>query len=405
MNLLKTTLASLLILFLISCKDEVKKIPPKAKNTLPNFSSVNFKKIFKPADSKLSREDSIRNILEDYYQNVWEGSNLWGGIIVAKGDKILLEKYRGFTDEAKQNPIDENTPLHIASISKTITAMAILKLIEAGKIDLNQQITTLFPNFPYPKIRIKDLLNHRSGLPKYEIFEEEIKPLPTEFSKKFITNQDILNIIIRHKPELTRESNTSFAYCNTNYALLALVIEKVTQKPFPEAMQEMIFQPLGMKNTFVLTENKLSTATPSFFSNGKIYPYNNLDLIYGDKNIYTTPQDLLRFSQAMFSSNFLPKNLIKKVFKPYSNEKKGMKNYGLGIRMKIFDNGKALTYHNGWWHGSNSVFVHLPESKTTIIALGNKYSRRIYSATALSGLFEDFPFDIESLTKEPTSGE
>ena len=341
----------------------------------------------------------------DYYLQVWEGSNLWGGIIIAKGENILLEKYRGFTDEKKQNPINENTPLHIASVSKPITAMAILKLVESGKISLNQSLTSILPAFPYPKITLKNLLNHRSGLPKYELLEQELKPLPSEFSKEFISNQDILSLISKHKPALKREPNTGFEYCNTNYALLALVIEKVAGKPYPIAVREMIFQPLGMEHTFVLTEKELPTASPSFFSNGKMHPYNKLDLIYGDKNIYTTPQDLLRFSQAMFSSNFLPKNLIKKVFKPYSNEKKGMKNYGLGIRMKIFDNGKALTYHNGWWHGSNSVFVHLPESKTTIIALGNKYSRRIYSATALSGLFEDFPFDIESLTKEPTSGE
>lgn len=88
---------------------------------------------------------------------------------------------------------------------------------------------------------------------------------------------------------------------------------------------------------------------------------------------------------------------MEQVFTPYSNEKKGVNNYGLGFRMKIFDNGKKLTYHNGWWHGSNSVFVHLPESKTTIIALGNKYSRKIYSAMALSSLFDDYPYELEKI--------
>ena len=63
--------------------------------------------------------------------------------------------------------------------------------------------------------------------------------------------------------------------------------------------------------------------------------------------------------------------------------------------MKIFENGKKLTYHNGWWHGNNAVFVHLENSKITIIALGNKFSNRVYSATALSSLFEDFPYKIE----------
>ena len=86
-----------------------------------------------------------------------------------------------------------------------------------------------------------------------------------------------------------------------------------------------------------------------------------------------------------------------KVFEPYSNEKAGQNNYGLGFRMKIFDNGEKLTYHNGWWHGSNSVFAHLLKSKVTIVAIGNKYSGRVYSALALAGLFEDFPAQKEKL--------
>jgi hypothetical protein len=65
---------------------------------------------------------------------------------------------------------------------------------------------------------------------------------------------------------------------------------------------------------------------------------------------------------------------MEQVFTPYSNEKFGMNNYGFGFRMKIFDNGEKLTYHNGWWHGTNSVFAHLLKSKVTIIAIGNKYS-------------------------------
>jgi flagellar hook assembly protein FlgD len=74
----------------------------------------------------------------------------------------------------------------------------------------------------------------------------------------------------------------------------------------------------------------------------------------------------------------------------YSNERKGMKNYGLGFRIYQFDNGKKITYHNGWWHGNNTTFVHLPDEKITIIALGNKKSRHVYSAYSLAGLFGDY---------------
>jgi hypothetical protein len=122
-------------------------------------------------------------------------------------------------------------------------------------------------------------------------------------------------------------------------------------------------------------------------------------LIYGDKNVYTTPRDLLNFSKALYSKNFLNSQLKAKIFEPYSNEKKGSNNYGLGFRMKIFDNGEKLTYHNGWWHGTNSVFAHLLKSDVTIVAIGNRYSNRVYTALALSGLFEDFPLEKERLQK------
>jgi hypothetical protein len=122
-----------------------------------------------------------------------------------------------------------------------------------------------------------------------------------------------------------------------------------------------------------------------------------LDLLYGDKNVYTTPRDLLNFSKALYSKNFLSSDLRKMIFQPYSNEKKGMNNYGIGFRMKVFDNGEKLTYHNGWWHGTNSVFAHLLKSNVTIIAIGNKYSNRVYSALSLSGMFENFPLERERL--------
>lgn len=78
---------------------------------------------------------------------------------------------------------------------------------------------------------------------------------------------------------------------------------------------------------------------------------------------------------------------MEKVFVPYSNEKPGVNNYGLGFRLKVYDSDRKLTYHNGWWHGSNTVFVHLRNSKTTIIVLGNKYFPGLHTAVKLSGLF------------------
>lgn len=381
-------------LFLFSCKKKSENQDSVAESTtnLPNYGNVDLAKVFTPAESQVANKASLANYINSYYQKVWENGDLSGGILVAKGDNIIYENYRGFAREGNQNPIDKNTPLHVASVSKTLTAMAMLKLVEAGKVNLSDHLTQYFPGFPYPNVTVKTLLDQRSGLPKYEYFITKIQPAPAELSKTFLTNEDILNMIIKYKPDLARETDTGFMYCNTNFAMLALIIEKVTKVPFPQAMKEMVFDPLKMKNSYIFQEKDIPTASQSFYYGGnKLYPLDRLDLIYGDKNVYTTPRDLYSFSKAMFSKDFLKPELMEQVFTPYSNEKFGMNNYGFGFRMKIFDNGEKLTYHNGWWHGTNSVFAHLLKSKVTIIAIGNKYSNRVYTALALSGLFEDFP--------------
>ena len=364
-------------------------------SNIPNFGNVDVDNVFKGEKLKLENQQKIVNSLNQYYENIWNSADMSGGVLVAHGDNILLEKYKGFGRENNQMPINKDTPLHLASISKPITAMAVLKLVEAKKISLEQKVKSIFLNFPYPDVTIQHLLTHRSGLPKYEHFLEEndIKP-----KNQYFTNQEIFDIVAKHKPELARQTDTGFMYNNFNYAILALIIEKITGKTYPEAMKEMVFAPLKMKNTFVFEEKHINSASQSFYQrSSKLYPLDQYDLIYGDKNIYTTPRDLFNFSKALFSKDFLPKELMEKIFEPYSNEKKGVNNYGLGFRLKIFDEGKKLTYHNGWWHGSNTVFIHLRESKTTIIALSNKYSRKIYGTMLLSTLFEDFPFDIDKV--------
>lgn len=384
-----------------SCKKDNSPTEKEAyQSKLPNYSNVKLDKVFTDEDRQLDNKDQIVSQIDNYYKTVWENGNLSGSFLVAKGDEILVEKYRGFGRENEQMPIDKDTPLHVASVSKTMTAMAVLKLIEAGKLKLEDDLTKFFPKFPYPNITVFSLLSQRSGLPKYEHFDQSVKPAPAELQKKFITNQDVLNILERDKPELARPSNTGFMYCNTNFAMLALIVEKVTETKFPEAMQEILFKPLHMEHSFIFEEKDIPTASQTFYNGqNRLYPLDHFDLIYGDKNVYTTPRDLLKFSTAMFSKDFLKPELKAKIFEPYSNEKAGVNNYGLGFRMKIFDENNKLTYHNGWWHGSNAVFVHLLKSKVTIIAIGNKYSQRVYSAMALSGLFEPFPFEIEKLNK------
>lgn len=389
-------LSTLFILLILNSCNKHNNKPYVQKNinrSLPGYYDIDFKKIFSKQDNVLENDSKINNFLNAYYKKYWEDGKLSGGILIAKGKNIIFEKYRGYANISKDEEIGKNTSLHIASVSKVMTSLAVLKLIEAGKLQLNQKVSSVLPSFPYPEMTVKNLLSQRSGLKNYGYLADD-KAIWNKGIQ--MTNQDVLDIYAKYKPDLIFPSGTAFNYCNSNFALLALIIEKITKNPYPEAMKKMIFDPLGMKHTFVFQKKDIGKVALSYFANLKIYPVDHLDLVYGDKNIYSTPRDLFRLSQAMFAKNFLKKELLDQMYTPYSNEKSGIRNYGLGMRMLNFVNGKKIYYHNGWWHGSNAVFVHLVDEKVTIVAIGNKYSKNIYTAFRLAAQFGDYPLKLQN---------
>ena len=132
----------------------------------------------------------------------------------------------------------------------------------------------------------------------------------------------------------------------------------------------------------------------SYKSNYQMVPWDEYDALYGDKNIYATPRDLWKFHLS-FYSDFLPEHLKELQFKGYSNEKKGVRNYGLGFRMNEWDENTKITYHNGWWHGNTSAYITLPKEQVTIIALSNKMNKSTYNVKKVAPLFGDYPFETD----------
>ena len=348
-----------------------------------------------PLDQK--EQQRIFDAVKLFYDTTLAPSGFNGGFLVAKGGNIIFEKYRGTVNLDSAQVITANTPLHIASVSKTFTAMAILKLQELGKLSVDDSLTKFFPQFNYPGVTIKTLLNHRSGLPNYLHFLKEVGWPDSVLMR----NQDILDLIVNKKNILLKnvaKADTKFAYCNTNYALLALIIEKVSGKPYPQFMQQNIFDPIGMKNTFVHFAGDSKTVSKSFDWKGRLMLNNNLDGIYGDKNIYSTVQDLLKWDRILADTVFLSKKSLQMAYTPYSNEKPGIKNYGFGWRMNMYEDGKKIIFHNGWWHGNNAAFIRLVKDDVTIIAMSNKFARAVYGSKILVNIFGNY-FD-EKATEE-----
>lgn len=365
-------------LFLIACKNS-------STDKTPEEDSLQY---YPATPEVLSKEEFRRYYrqLSGFFDSTLLRWGFNGGILVAKNGAVVYEKYAGKTDIRKSDTITASTPMHIASTSKTFTGIAVLRMVQEGKISLTDTINRFFPDLPYYDITVQMLLTHRSGLPNYLYFMSNNKwgiGKDGKWNRKFASNEDVLKMLIEKRPDLTGQPGKRFNYSNTNYILLALIIEKISGRSYPDYMQEKWFKPLQMNNSFVFTLKDTLTATPSFSASGTYWGYDFLDATYGDKNIYSTPQDLLKWDQALYSDQVLRPSLLDSAFTPYSLERPSIHNYGLGWRLQLLPNGKKVVYHFGKWHGFNAAFARLMDEKATIIILGNKFTRSIYNAAHL----------------------
>lgn len=348
--------------------------------------SVNF--------SALTEEYKLHKsfVIEDFYNKNIASSTFSGSFLVAKNGVVLYEKYSGYSNFKEKIAFEKQTPTHVASVSKVLTSAAIMRLVHFEKINLDTLVQFYLPEFPYKDITVRHLLNHRSGLQHYSRFPEFVKGWNY---KKTLTNQDVLKYFEKYNFKKVFKTDTKFNYNNANYALLALIIEKTTEKSFIEAMSELVFEPLEMNDSFVIDfELQKNEVCQSYKSNGVNYGWDQFDGIVGDKNVYTTARDLLKFDMATYSDEFLPSNLKEEMLKGYSYEANGNNNYGLGIRMKAFENGQKIHYHNGWWHGNTSSYVSLKNDTVTIISLSNRFSKKPYSVMRLSSIFGEYPYNL-----------
>ena len=342
---------------------------------------------FVPNTSFTAIDYELRNSSQHFFDQTLVRSRFNGGILVARNGKIIFESYQGLQNVLSGVPIDSSTAFHLASVSKTFTAMAILKLWENAALLLDDPVTKYLEGFPFPLITIRNLLSHRSGLPNYVHFVEKLG----WDTHRFVTNADILQLLIDNPDKLKPgRANAYFDYCNTNYALLALIVEKVSKLSFSAYLDSVFFKPLGMMNSFVYTIDMAEKVLPSYKFNNQREPMMFLDAVYGDKNIYSTPRDMMKWDFALSTDQLFAEKTLEEAFKGYSYERRGTRNYGLGWRLVEMPSGKKIIYHNGWWHGNNTVFSRLPADSTAIIVLGNKFNRSIYQAKKIAGIFKGY---------------
>jgi CubicO group peptidase (beta-lactamase class C family) len=326
-----------------------------------------------------------------------------GSVLVAKKGVIVYERYNGFKNpRRKTDSLNFHTAFHLASISKTFTAMAMLKLWQEGKLDIHDAASKYLTGFPIPDITLQNLLSHRSGLHNYVHFMNKLGIN----RHKFLGNADVLQYIIAHFRErevYSGQTGKHFEYSNTNYALLAMIIEKVSGLSYADYLNKNFFQPLKMEDSYVFNSSDTATAMLSYYQSGRPFRLEFLDMVYGDKNVYSTVRDMYKWDQALRSGQLFTKGVLDSAYAPYSLEKPGQRNYGLGWRMLIIPNGKKLIYHNGWWHGNRTVFLRMLDEDATIIALTNNDYKNVYSSKKLCDLFGDYRQSHESFDETDPS--
>jgi CubicO group peptidase (beta-lactamase class C family) len=317
--------------------------------------------------------------LETFYQTNLLRSGFNGAMIVAKKGVVIFEKYHGLENfRVRGSMINDSSSFQLASVSKTFTGMATLYLVQQQKLSLEDSLQKFFPAFPYKGITVRMLLSHRSGLPNYLYFCDSIWPN----RDRFMTNDDVIRLMELHKPRIQHLPDTHFQYCNTNFMLLGSIIEKVSGQKYADFLRQTFFEPLGMNNTFVYAPGTTPRAhqTISHKYNGQAEPDTYFDGVIGDKGVYSTAEDMLKWDQGLYSGKIFTPEMLKLAYTPYSHERPGIRNYGLGWRLMVYPDSSEIVYHNGWWHGNNTVFYRIVKDTSTIIILGNKYNRNIYHA-------------------------
>ncbi len=369
-------------LLILSCTEfSIQELSDQKNSNQILLDSINYKEVVIP-------ESEARSINE-FFESFVSKRRFNGHIIVAKKGKIVFDTTTGFANIRKHIKLKENSVIQLASITKPITATVILQLLEEKKLNLKDTITKYLANLPdyYKKITIKQLLTHRSGLSPYPYYCHDM----IDDKSNLIDNDTVLCVIDFHNPKPYYTPGKKYNYCNTNYMLLASIIEHIEQERYVDVIDKRIVQKCNMKNSFVLDAKKNKqppNLTLGHTNSNKTFELDYLDGVVGDKGFFSNAKDMLQFDRMLSKGRIISDSTANIAYTP-QNKFKNNKSYGLGWRIKMHNRLGKIIYHSGWWHGNRNIYIKIPKNDYTIIILSNSIQGSAYN---LSYLLDEFDF-------------
>jgi CubicO group peptidase (beta-lactamase class C family) len=319
-------------------------------------------------DSLKTQEEQIDSFLMQLHLD-----GLFNGtILVAHGDKIVLEKSYGNADLSQGVVLNNEIQYQLASVSKPITAAAITILEQRGELSIEDKIGKYLPELAfYGNVRIKHLLHHTSGLQEYIYRFAKIWQADT-----YMGNNDLLELYAKNKFKLQFSPGSKFLYTNTNYAFLASIVERITEQDFDAFVKENIFDHLGMCNTLVFNPRKDTISCRkinSYYWDGKEHKTVSSDYrngIMGDKGVFSTAKDLYLFMQGFHAGLLFDTETKKQTLSKFVLNNGSEVEYARGWRIRNYD-GIPVFLHYGYWNSFRTGLLHFPDSKTTFVILNN----------------------------------
>ena len=318
-----------------------------------------------------------RAMMTDKMFREFAKSGMNGVALYAEQGIVVYEEAFGWRDLSKRqkDSLRIDDAFQLSSDSKMFTAMAVMLLQAEGKLDYDDDIRIYIPELPYEGVTVRHLLNHRSGLPRYDAMADKHWP----DRKKPFSNEAMIKMLAEKHPEPYGTAGGGYFYNNINYALLASVVERASGQHFEDFMRERIFEPVGMDHSYIYSmrnESAVSMYMPveahghEVYKSGPVKSQNDyLNGVMGDKIMFSTVGDLWKFNQALDTHLLLPDSLQNMAFLPGSPNWKNDENYGFGWRMN--KNHPNVYFHYGWWKGYRSVIVRDVAHRRFLAVLNN----------------------------------